>query len=147
MKTAKDILDYKGTEVWHVSPSTLVFEALYLLNEKEVGALMVIDAAGRVAGIVSERDYARKVALAGKSSKETPVEEIMTPREDLYKIKPATSIEDCLILMAGKKIRHLPVFEGDNFLGIISMGDVVKSIISKQETLIEQLSNYIAGRV
>jgi CBS domain-containing protein len=99
-----------------------------------------------VAGILSERDYARKIVLLGKTSKDTPVEDIMTPLSDLYKVKPENSVDDCMVLMTAKKVRHLPVFDGNTFVGIISIGDVVKSIIAEQESLIEQLSNYISGK-
>ncbi|HOE18600.1 MAG TPA: CBS domain-containing protein [Syntrophorhabdaceae bacterium] len=146
MKTVRDILKNKKSEIWSISPKAMVFDALALMGEKEIGALMVIDEKGKVAGIISERDYARKIILLGKSSKETPVEEIMTPAANMYTVKPETTVDDCMVLITGKKIRHIPVFEGEKFLGIISIGDVVKSIISEQETLIEHLSNYIAGK-
>jgi len=98
------------------------------------------------AGIFSERDYARKVILKGKSSKETKVEEIMTPASEMFAVKPENSVEECMILMTGKHVRHLPVFEKNKFICVVSIGDVVKSIISEQEALIEQLSGYIAGK-
>ncbi|MBP6941609.1 MAG: CBS domain-containing protein [Syntrophorhabdaceae bacterium] len=146
MKTVRDILKNKKSEVWSISPKAMVFDALALMGEKEIGALMVIDEKGKVAGIISERDYARKIILVGKTSKETPVEQIMTPASQMYTVKPETTVDDCMVLITGKKIRHIPVFEGEKFLGVISIGDVVKSIISEQETLIEHLSNYIAGK-
>lgn len=146
MKTVKDILKNKQGEVWSVGPKDKVFDALKLMGEKEIGALMVIDKGGKVAGIISERDYARKVILMGKTSRETPVEDIMTPVAQMYTVKPDTTVEDCMVLITGKKIRHIPVFEGDKFVGIISIGDVVKSIIAQQEMLIEHLSNYISGK-
>jgi len=147
MKMVKDILKNKNQkEVWSVKPKATVFEALALMGEKEIGALMVIDEKGKVAGIISERDYARKIILKGKTSKETAVEEIMTPTDQMYTVKPETSVDDCMVLITGKHIRHIPVFDNDKFMGIISIGDLVKSIISEQETLIEQLSNYIAGK-
>ena len=146
MKTVRDILKNKKSEVWSISPKAMVFDALALMGEKEIGALMVIDEKGKVAGIISERDYARKIILVGKTSKETPVEQIMTPASQMYTVKPETTVDDCMVLITGKKIRHIPVFEGEKFLGIISIGDVVKSIISEQEILIEHLSNYIAGK-
>jgi len=147
MKTVKDILKNKNQkEVWSVQPKATVFEALSLMGEKEIGALMVIDEKGKVAGIISERDYARKVILKGKASRETAVKEIMTPADQMYTVKPETSVDDCMVLITGKHIRHIPVFDNDKFVGVISIGDIVKSIIAEQETLIEQLSNYIAGK-
>ncbi len=147
MKTVKDILKNKNQkEVWSIKPRATVFDALALMGEKEIGALMVIDEKGKVAGIISERDYARKIILKGKTSKETAVEEIMTPADQMYKVNPETSVDDCMVLITGKHIRHIPVFDSDRFVGIISIGDVVKSIIAEQETLIEHLSNYIAGK-
>jgi CBS domain-containing protein len=147
MKTVKDILKNKNQkEVWSVQPKATVFEALALMGEKEIGALMVIDEKGKVAGIISERDYARKVILKGKASRETPVKDIMTPADQMYTVKPETSVGDCMVLITGKHIRHIPVFDNEKFVGVISIGDIVKSIIAEQETLIEQLSNYIAGK-
>jgi len=146
MRIVRDMLHNKKADIWSIGPKATVFEALTLMGEKEVGALVVMDEASNMVGIVSERDYARKIALLGKTSKETAVEDIMTPVADIYKVKPETSVEDCMVLITAKKIRHLPVFEGNNFVGLVSIGDVVKSIIAEQETLIEHLSNYIAGK-
>jgi CBS domain-containing protein len=147
MKTVKDILKNKNQkDIWSVQPKATVFEALALMGEKGIGALMVIDEKGKVAGIISERDYARKVILKGKASRETAVKEIMTPVDQMYTVKPETSVDDCMVLITGKHIRHIPVFDNEKFIGIISIGDIVKSIIAEQETLIEQLSNYIAGK-
>jgi CBS domain-containing protein len=147
MKTVKDILKNKNQkEVWSVQPKATVFEALAVMGEKEIGALMVIDEKGKVAGIISERDYARKVILKGKASRDTAVKDIMTPADQMYTVKPETSVDDCMVLITGKHIRHIPVFDNEKFVGVISIGDIVKSIIAEQETLIEQLSNYIAGK-
>jgi signal-transduction protein with cAMP-binding, CBS, and nucleotidyltransferase domain len=146
MKSVKEVLRDKAKEAWSILPYASVYDALKLMGEKQIGALMVIDDHGKVAGIISERDYARKVILKGKTSKETKVEEIMTPAAEMYAVKPANSVEECMILMTGKHVRHLPVFENNQFVGIVSIGDVVKSIISEQGALIEQLSNYIAGK-
>jgi CBS domain-containing protein len=146
MKTAKDILESKGKSVWSISPKAKVYDALKLMSEKAIGALMVMDEKGAVHGIISERDYARKVILVGKSSKETLVEEIMTPEEKMVYIKPEGTVEDCMVLMTGKHIRHLPVCDGGKFSGLISIGDVIKSLLTEKEDLIEQLSNYIAGK-
>ncbi len=146
MKSVREVLKTKTKEVWSILPYATVFDALKLMGEKKIGALMVIDDHGKVAGIISERDYARKVILKGKASKETKVEEIMTPASEMFAVKPDNSVEECMILMTGKHVRHLPVFEKDKFVGVVSIGDVVKSIISEQEALIEHLSGYIAGK-
>ncbi len=146
MKTVKDILKLKPGDVWSVSPKTHVFDALRIMGEKEIGALMVIDENEKVVGIITERDYARKIILKGKTSRETPVEEIMTPLSAMYTVKLDNTIEDCMVIITGKRIRHLPVFDGDKFLGLVSIGDVVKGKISEQESLIDQLSDYIAGK-
>ncbi len=146
MKTVKDILKLKTSDVWSVSPKSTVFEALTIMGEKEIGALMVIDENGEVVGIITERDYARKIILKGKTSRETPVEEIMTPKSNMRTVKLDNTIDDCMVIITGKRIRHLPVFEGDKFLGLISIGDVVKGRMAEHEKLIEQLSDYIAGK-
>lgn len=143
MKTVKDILMNKSKSIYSVPPTATVFEALKLMGEKEIGAVMVIDGEEAV-GIISERDYARKVILKGKTSRDTLVKEIMT--SNMFTVKPENTVEECMILITGKRIRHVPVFDHGKFVGIISIGDVVKSIISQQETLIEQLSSYIAGK-
>jgi len=142
MKTVNQLLQGKGAEVWSVSPDITVYDALVLMAEKNVGAVLVLDG-GRLVGIFSERDYARKVVLRGKSSKETPVREIMTSR--VVYVRPEQSVEDCMALMTDKRIRHLPVLDRDRVIGVISIGDVVKSIISEQSFMIEQLENYITG--
>ena len=144
--TVKDLLKSKKPDIWSVGPKATVFDALVIMSEKEIGALVVIDEKNEVAGIISERDYARKVSLKGKASRDALVEEIMTPVADIYRVKPETTVEDCMVLITAKKIRHLPVFEGNKLVGVVSIGDVVKSIISEQETLIEHLSDYIAGK-
>jgi CBS domain-containing protein len=143
MKTVRQLLQTKGTDVWSIGPEALVIEALKVMAEKGVGALVVLDAGG-VVGILSERDYARKVSLLGKSSKTTPVREIMT--EKVVFVRPEQTVEDCMALMTSKRIRHLPVMDGDKLIGVISIGDVVKEVISHQEFLIGQLENYITGR-
>jgi len=146
MKTVKEILAAKPKEVWSISPKAKVFDALKLMSEKQIGALMAMDEKGNFAGIISERDYARKVILLGKTSKETAVQEIMTPKDKMYFVKPSHTVDECMVLMTGKHVRHLPVFDQGKFVGLISIGDVIKSIISEKEDLIEQLSNYIAGK-
>jgi len=140
LKTVKQILDEKGYEIWSVSPDDSVYDALKNMADKNIGALLVLEG-DELVGIISERDYARKVMLKGKSSMDTPVRDIMTPRV-LY-IRTNQSIEECMALMTDKRIRHLPVFDQDNLVGVISIGDVVKAIISHQEFVIEQLENYI----
>ncbi|HBA53917.1 MAG TPA: histidine kinase, partial [Syntrophorhabdus aromaticivorans] len=146
MKTVKDLLKNKTKEVWSIQPKAAVFDALKLMAEKTVGCLMVKDEAGKIAGIISERDYARKVILQGRTSRETRVEEIMTPAAEMFTVKPDTSVDDCMVLITGKRIRHLPVFDGDTFAGLVSIGDVVKSMLLERDVLIEQLSDYIAGK-
>ncbi len=143
MKTVKQLLQAKGTAVWSIGPEAWVIDALKLLAEKEIGALVVVEA-GQVVGILSERDYARKVSLQGKSSKTTRVGEIMT--EKVVFVRPEQTVEECMALMTNKRIRHLPVMAGDKLLGVISIGDVVKEVISHQEFLIGQLENYITGQ-
>lgn len=142
MTFVRNILQDKGREVWSVSPDSSVFDALKLMADKNIGALLVLEGETLV-GIFSERDYARKVILKGKSSKETSVEEIMSS-EVLY-VRPEQTIEECMALMTNKRIRHLPVLEGNQLLGLISIGDVVKAVIADQEFTIKQLENYITG--
>lgn len=143
MKTVADLLQTKGPTVWSVAPGTSVYAALEMMAEKDVGAVLVLDA-GRLVGIFSERDYARKIILRGKASRETPVRDIMTER--VVYIRPEQTVAECMALMTNKHIRHLPVLTGDALIGLISIGDVVKAIISEQEFMIEQLENYITGR-
>jgi len=143
MKTVMQLLQTKGQDIWSITPDALVIDALKLMAEKRVGALLVLEA-GQVVGIISERDYARKVSLLGKSSKTTPVREIMTQR--VVYVRPEQTIEDCMALMTDKRIRHLPVLDHDQLIGVISIGDVVKAVISEQEFIIAQLENYIIGR-
>lgn len=136
------LLANKGHEVWSVGPDDTVFEALQRLAEKDVGALVVLDG-GELVGIFSERDYARKVILQGKSSTDTLVREVMSSRV-LY-VRPEQSVDECMALMTKNHFRHLPVVDGNQLVGVISIGDLVKSVISHQEFLIEQLENYITG--
>ncbi|MGD0781516.1 MAG: CBS domain-containing protein [Candidatus Aminicenantales bacterium] len=146
MKTVKDLLQTKSSNVWSIPPKAKVFDALKFMSEKQIGALMVMDEKGQTVGIMSERDYARKVILLGKRSKETAVEDIMTPVDQMFYIKPENTVEECMVLMTVKHIRHLPVCHEGKLLGLVSIGDAVKSIISEKDELIEQLSNYIAGK-
>jgi CBS domain-containing protein len=136
MKTVKDILQIKGQGVWSVAPDMAVYDALKLMADKNVGAVLVLEA-GKLVGILSERDYARKVILHGKSSKDTHVREIMT--EKVVCVHPDTILEVCMELMTDKRIRHLPVVEGDQLIGVISIGDVVNAIIAEQRYIIGQL--------
>jgi CBS domain-containing protein len=141
MKTVKEVVQAKSQKLLSIAPEASVLDALRLMAEKEVGALVVLDGAGRLAGIFSERDYARKVILHGKSSKDTAVREIMTQK--VVCVQPEQTIEECMALMTDKRIRHLPVLEGQNVVGVISIGDVVKEVISEQRFVIEQLEHYI----
>jgi len=142
VKTVKEILQVKGYDTWSVAPDVPVYDALKLMADKNVGAVLVIDA-GNLVGIMSERDYARKVILKGKSSKEIPVREIMT--EKVLCVRPDQTVKECMTLMTDKRVRHLPILEDDRLIGVISIGDVVNSIISEQEYVIERLGAYIWG--
>ena len=141
--TVEEILQQKGHDVWTISPKATVMEALKLMAEKHIGALVVVED-DQVVGIISERDYARKVTLLGKSSVNTPIKDIMTDK--VYYVSPKASIQDCLALVTKQSIRHLPVLENGKLVGLISIGDVVRSIIGEQETTITQLSDYITGK-
>lgn len=143
MITVSQLLQEKGHDVWSVTPDSTVFDALEIMADKNVGALLVVEGE-RLVGIFSERDYARKVILKGKASKATPVREIMT--SVVACVGPHHSIEECMALMTAKRVRHLPVLEDDRLVGVISIGDVVKTIISEKEFIIEQLEHYITGR-
>jgi CBS domain-containing protein len=140
MKTVNEILQAKASKLLSISPEASVLDALKLMAEREVGALVVLDG-DQLAGIFSERDYARKVILFGKSSKDTAVSEIMTRK--VVCVRPEQSVEDCMALMTDKRIRHLPVLQGNAVIGVISIGDVVKEVISEQRFMIEQLEHYI----
>jgi CBS domain-containing protein len=140
MKKVRDILEIKGRKVWSIGPSESVFDALKLMAEKGIGALVVLEA-GKVVGIISERDYARKVILQGRSSPTTRVSEIMTAR--VAYAQPQQNIDECMAIMTEKRIRHLPVMEDGLLIGVISIGDLVKSIIAEQRFIIEQLERYI----
>ena len=142
MISVEQILRHKGRAFWSVAPDAMVIDALRLMAEKDVGALMVLQA-GRLAGIISERDYARKVILKGKSSLQTPVEEIMT--RVVVTIRPGNTVEECMALMTEKRIRHLPVLVEDRVVGVVSIGDVVKASIDAKDFMIKQLENYITG--
>ncbi len=145
MQTVRDILKNKSKEVWSISPKATVFDALKLMAEKDIGALIVMDDKEKMVGIITERDYARKIILKGKTSTKALVKEIMTPAGKMHCVKQDIPVEDCMILMTGKRVRHLPVCEEGKFVGLVSIGDVVKATISSKDTLIEHLSNYIGG--
>lgn len=141
-KTVRDVLEHKGRQVWSVRPDATVYEALQLMAEKEIGALLVVEGE-RPVGIFTERDYARQVILKGKASKDTPVRDVMTARVAF--VRPEQTVEDCMALMTDKRVRHLPVMEGDRLAGLLSIGDVVKAVISEKQFIIEQLEHYITS--
>ena len=143
MRLVSEILQSKGHNVWFVRPEAFVFDAVKMMSERSVGALLVMEGEEMV-GIITERDYARKVILAGKSSKQTQVKDIMTQR--VLWVAPERTIEECMALMTDKKVRHLPVVENTKVVGIVSIGDLVKAIIAEQQVIIDQLQNYINPR-
>ena len=143
MRTIKEIIKEKGDRIWSVTQDTTVYDALSLMAEKSIGAVLVLKN-GILTGIMSERDYARKIILKGKSSKDVPVSEIMST--NVVYIDINTDIEECMALMINKRIRHLPVYANDKLSGVISIGDVVKALIDEKEVVINELENYITGR-
>jgi CBS domain-containing protein len=142
MITVRHLLASKPASVWTVSKQASVYEALELMASKDVGAVLVVEGA-RVVGILSERDYARSVALAGRSSRQMTVGELMT--SSVFYVRPESTLHDCMSLMTNRRIRHLPVLERERLVGIVSIGDVVKQLISEQETRIHELESYIRG--
>lgn len=140
--TVSSLLTQKESEVWFIEPDATVYEAIALMAEKNIGALPVLSA-GQIVGIVTERDYTRKVVLKGKSSKETPVKAIMSGSPILA--EPGENITDCMATMIERRVRHLPVVEGGKLLGIISMGDLVRWVIDAQAATIDQLERYMTG--
>lgn len=143
MNNIRQLLQSKGTGVWSTTPGTTVYDALKLMADKNIGALVVLEGE-RLAGIFSERDYARKVILRGRTSRELSVSDIMTT--DVVSVRPDQTIVDCMELMTNRRIRHLPVLDAGTVVGVISIGDVVKSIISAQKDTITHLEDYITGR-
>ena len=143
MTTVKQILDTKGYAVWSIHPQESVFTAIQQMAEKEVGALAVLEGDALV-GIISERDYARKVILKGRSSKDTPVSEIMT--SPVRYVTPQETVDECMRIMTANRVRHLPVVEDEKVVGIVSIGDLVNWIISAQADTIHQLHSYITGK-
>ena len=142
MQHVNDILAHKGNDVWSVSPDTTVFDALRIMSEKGTGSMLVMDGE-KLIGIVTERDYARKVVLHDKSSKDIAVREIMTRR--VLCVSPERSVEECMALMTDQRARHLPVLDHKRVIGVVSIGDLVKAIMHDQQILIDQLQHYITG--
>jgi len=142
METIRQILNKKGNQIFSVSPETTVYDTLMLMADKNIGAVLVLDE-GKLVGIMSERDYARKVVLKGKFSKEIPVKEIMSP--NVICIEPDQTINNTKAVMIQKRIRHLPVMENDKLLGIVSIGDVVDAVLEENTFMIDQLATYIKG--
>jgi len=140
MKTVRQLLQGKSGALCTIGPDARVFESLKLMAEKNIGALLVVEN-DKLVGIVSERDYARKVILHGKSSHDTPVKDIMTAK--VVCVQPGNTVDECMALMTDKKIRHLPVIENEKLLGVLSIGDLVKETISEQQFMIKQLESYI----
>jgi len=140
MKSVKQLLQNKSGELSTIGPDASVLDALKLMAERNVGALLVVEN-GKLVGIISERDYARKVVLLGKTSQDTPVREIMSERAVC--VQPDNTVEECMALMTDKHIRHLPVIENEKLLGVLSIGDLVKETISEQQFVIQQLESYI----
>ncbi|HZF28817.1 MAG TPA: CBS domain-containing protein [Gammaproteobacteria bacterium] len=142
MHTADEILKYKGHAVWSVRPTDTVLEALAVMAEHDIGAVLVLDE-GKLVGVLTERDYARKVVLAGRSSKESRVKEVMTAH--VVCVSPAQSIDTCMALMTHKRVRHPPIVDHKRVVGIVSIGDLVKATIDDQQSTITELQRYIAG--
>ncbi len=140
MKTVQQMLDGKRSQLSSIAPDASVFEALTLMSKLDIGALVVLDGE-RLAGIFSERDYARKIILFGKTSRDTLVKEVMTDK--VLCVRPAQTVEECMGLMTEKRVRHLPVLNEKKVIGVISIGDVVKEMIQEQKLIIEQLESYI----
>ena len=143
MRLVQDILNTKGNDIWSVDPEATIFSAIEIMSNKRIGALLVMQDAKPV-GIVTERDYARKVALEGRSSRDAKVHEIMSTR--VLCVAPDRSIEDCMALMTDKRARHLPVVDHKQVIGLISIGDLVKAVIAEQQFVIDQLHDYITGQ-
>jgi CBS domain-containing protein len=140
--TVQQMLSAKGAQVWSVPPESTVYDALQLMAEKNIGGLMVLDG-GSPVGIFTERDYARKVVLQHRTSRETQVGEVMTTR--VLGVSPDQTAEECMALMSEKHVRHLPVMSAERLVGIISIGDIVKAVVDEQRFVIRQLENYITG--
>ncbi len=142
MKLVKHILNSKGHEIWSVKPNDTVFDAVKLMADKSIGSLLVMNG-DKLVGIVTERDYARKVILEGKSSKDSSVKEVMNSK--VLCVSPDQTVDECMALMTDKRVRHLPVLDHKHVVGIISIGDLVNAVISEQQILIDHLEHYIQG--
>ena len=142
MKLVKHILNSKGHEIWYVKPNDTVFDAVKLMADKSIGSLLVMNG-DKLVGIVTERDYARKVILEGKSSKDSSVKEVMNSK--VLCVSPDQTVDECMALMTDKRVRHLPVLDHKHVVGIISIGDLVNAVISEQQILIDHLEHYIQG--
>ncbi|NNC22757.1 CBS domain-containing protein [Salinisphaera sp. USBA-960] len=142
MTTVNALLRDKSAEVWNVTPETSVFDALQLMSDQNIGAVLVLDE-GRLVGLLSERDYARKLALENRTSRDTPARDVMTTH--VAYVSPTTDVEECLALMTDKHFRHLPVMDAGELVGLVSIGDLVKAVLADKEFMIEQLEHYISG--
>jgi CBS domain-containing protein len=142
--TVKELLEEKGRNVWTINQNETVYNGLVMMSKKDVGALLVIDDEGKLVGMFSERDYARKIVLLGKTSKDTKIGDMMSTEISI--VKPENTITNCLTLMTKKKVRHLPVIDQNKLVGIVSIGDAVNRVISDQEETIHNLEDYIYGR-
>ena len=142
MQTIKQLLETKGSDILTIDPDSTVYDAIKLMADHQVGSLLVMEKE-KLLGIITERDYSRNVILKGKSSRDTPVKDIMI--SNILCVQPEKSVEECMALMTDKRVRHLPVVENNHVVGIISIGDLVKAIISEQKFMIEQLEHYITG--
>ena len=142
MRRVKEILAVKGDDIWSIGPDASVYDAIHLLAEKEVGALLVMQGDDLV-GVISERDYARQIILKGKSSRETKVSEIMT--QEVITSEPSNDIGECMAMMTAKRIRHLPVIDGGKVVGVLSIGDLIRAVIAEQQSTIVDLEKYISS--
>jgi len=140
--TVDSVLNQKPPQLWTIRPEATVFEAIQLMADKNIGALPVM-LNEKLVGVFSERDYTRKIALKGRSSKQTPVREVLS---DVYSVEPETSVEDCMRLMTENRVRHLPVIDGDELIGMVSIGDLVNWTISVQHVALNQMADYISGK-
>lgn len=143
MRSVRQLLEAKAPEVYSIGPDAPVIDAIRLMSEKRIGAVLVMEH-GRVVGILSERDYARKIVLKGRSSADTPVRAIMT--SDVISVGLGDTADHCMQLITDQRIRHLPVLQGDQVMGVVSIGDLVKAVIEDQQVEIDQLQGYIVGR-
>lgn len=142
MATVRQVLEQKGDTVWTIGPEASVYDAVALMAEKEIGALAVVQD-DRLIGLITERDYARKVILRGRASKDTPVRDIMTTR--VIYARPEQTVEECMAVITDQRVRHLPVLENGRLIGLVSIGDMVKAIIAEQQFIIDQLVHYITS--